>query len=449
MGRGKRARRRRAVVVPLYDHLCDGWNDGGRANVVAIISEGECTQEGPDGGKITLSTDWSVNPQEDYEYGEHYWYSSKYVTLTDPLDDDSDDDEILDGPEFLYLWRNAENGPFNDSDTNLAYHNSCYDINQRDSDQDGLTDGEENWNHDDVMDRQLVGYYYGDADFMELLYKRQEKDFVSGSTAKDNTFWFQNDNLWPSETNWMVNEPWNERLEDGTTTFSIRWESKLKIHYNVAGNYTFDIVGSNDNRTIYINDSEITEGIVYYLDTGIHDLKVEYRGSDYRDAFIHIKWKFESESLEEIPLDNLTYYSEADPKNWDCDNDTLLDGAEPKWQSDTDFEPPAWSDFLINVWDTDSNNNKIYGDYIRQYVVFRTNATYNNETDTLDYGSGTWIAVDWDGYANLSNDDTELDLYIYDYIETTNPNPIPATTIEIYLNGVNQTVKTPNKQSIF
>ena len=149
-------------------------------------------------------TNWNVNPSEDYEYGEHYLYSGNYITLTDPTDDDSDDDGILDGPEFLYLWRYDSDGPFANSDSSLSYKDTNYDINQKDSDMDGLADGEENWNFDDIMDYSLVGYYYSDSSFLEPLYvmneSRTDFNFTQG---------------------WLSGVPWENKDGDGMAVFYI------------------------------------------------------------------------------------------------------------------------------------------------------------------------------------------------------------------------------------
>ena len=225
---------------------------------------------------------------------------------------------------------------------------------------------------------------------------------------------------------------------------------------NWCGNYTFEIEASD---TVDFNISG--PNMTYYGSTGKHvslndsvyNFTVKLKGADYSKAWIKITFKYSNTELEgteslDLNIKNLTYLTEPNPMDWDSDNDGLLDYGEPEWKTDTDYSPSLWADHKINVYDWDSNFNNA-GDYDGVFVVFRTNANDSEGDGMLNYGPGTWIAVDHDGYTNLENFDT-FNLYVYEYIENvTCPYPIPSTVIDVDYNGDIKTVKTPNKQSVY
>jgi beta propeller repeat protein len=437
------------------DYLCDGWNDGGRANVVAVITSGQGIIDGPDGWTVNDdNTPWSTTlPLEDYEYGEYYYLSAGPPNtlhyLTFPNDPDSDDDNIVDGAEYLYLWRHATDGPFQDSDSDQTIKKSTLDIRQKDSDMDGLTDGEENWNCDDLDDFTLVGYYYGDTEFSELLYYKEETE---------TNFEF---------SNFMTGRPWSYQDDKN---FSIIWEGKFKVinnpgtnnqkgdyifttsNYGLLTNVTFNISGPN--MTYYGNSHKHVS-----LNHSAYDFTVTYKGSDYSSAQIKIEYEFREDGESEydpkvtLDVDRVTWRVEPNPMDWDTENDGLLDGAEPKWKSDSDYDYNYWCDLLTNVYDPDSNqDNPAYpDDYFQIYVVFRTNAEDIDNDTYLDYNSNSWIVTDCDGEADLDSNSTLIDdMYIYTWVaNVTNPSPIPSETIDITYGGKNKIVKTPDKRSVY
>ncbi|MEE9506561.1 MAG: kelch repeat-containing protein, partial [Thermoplasmata archaeon] len=93
------------------------------------------------------------------------------------------------------------------------------------------------------------------------------------------------------------------------------------------------------------------------------------------------------------------------PINIDSDDDGIPDGAEPKWDEDTD------NDGYIDSMDSDSDDDLVL-DYQEVRVRFRTNA------DNEEFGNDTWIAIE----LNLSNEKYKLVGYWYHYYSGSGPS---------------------------
>jgi len=113
------------------DGLVDGYLDGGEGTFVwAAIASGELSKAAPD-WNVPGSGEWGENDIKTA-------IPAKNLTLL-RLTQDSDGDKVPDGVEFMYLWI-LKHDPFHNSDGTGEV-----DIFQADSDSDGLTDGQENW----------------------------------------------------------------------------------------------------------------------------------------------------------------------------------------------------------------------------------------------------------------------------------------------------------------
>jgi beta propeller repeat protein len=116
------------------DYLCDGWNDGGGSSGLLdnIKNDGEYGEDFDGDG----SNEGTLN----------------IVSEPNPLKRDSDKDGIIDGIEYGYL-KNLNKVP----ETQQSDNDGTVDLQDRDSDADGLNDGEENINLDDELNTDGSG----------------------------------------------------------------------------------------------------------------------------------------------------------------------------------------------------------------------------------------------------------------------------------------------------
>jgi hypothetical protein len=166
------------------DLLIDGYLGSG---FDAVLGGEDKNNDGLIGGDSDFDGIWNTNTET--------W------TETSPLIRDTDKDNIMDGMEYYYINLGDQQTQYSNSDASFAGGDTLIDLLDKDSDADGLEDGEENWNNDTVLNviriedwRGIYEYYIEsdptnpDCDDDDLLDGAETEGFVNSDEVVPKDF---------------------------------------------------------------------------------------------------------------------------------------------------------------------------------------------------------------------------------------------------------------------
>ncbi len=435
----------------------DGHFDSGETCPVDRDTDDDCL---PDGWNDTnRDGKWDIGEED----GEDLNHDGVYLPglHPDPTNPDTDGDGVLDGIEYEYVV-NLTNDRLRDSDGD-----GYIDLVDYDSDNDGLSDGEENINRDIYINefKNLTlnkaddfpeihsgcwGKYSDLADPPTYVNVSQQKDHVINYT------WSDGDNGFIEADPFVVlysGYIFANRSSDSTDYYSVNitYQNMKTLKFR-WGSPTWQISKSSpsdpaDDSVEWKYDNSSPDH--KFQDTGYIFFELEFRNKlASTQTQITLNWSYGSGGFNALTIESMVctggnlsedyiYNIETNATDPDSDDDGLLDGAEADRWSDTD------GDGFINAWDQDSNDgianpdktNRIDNsstpgtsddDYYEVFVVFRRDA---DSGTFMEYGTNTWLATDPE-----TKDSANFNIYIdnlvlrkYTYSSTCTVGQLPGT----------------------
>ncbi|MBY8985079.1 MAG: PKD domain-containing protein [Candidatus Lokiarchaeota archaeon] len=406
----------------------------------------------PDTDGDGLSDGWNIGT-----------FSGEFSIGTNPLINDTDSDNLLDGFEFfgwnhtIYTGQGKQivkytSSPLmKDTDNDLLddYEEYIYKTNPRraDTDNDGLTDfleiykyGSDPTNPDCDNDRLLDGMEFK----IGTLYNNSDTD---GDTIKDGDEYFG----WAFITNPLLKDSDNDYLADNEETVNFNYEidGRKEVSAPVILNFakrnvekaasaginfllTYGEEVSNDLLSdIKIQIFKLDSELILYEDTietdnteryfsrtiDIKDI-IENSGQTYFGYYI-LKVTYLDDNHGELSLErySINVIRYLDPNDNDFDNDGIMDGVESRLYAQG-YETTMFDDLVNITADTDTNTYDYYqfeisdiGKITDADVYF---SIYSNET------------LNGDGWVNVRVIQKEIDIRIPNIIIYSSNNSFSA-----------------------
>ena len=382
------------------------------------------------GSTVTLSSDKSGqnftlhDPTIDSDNDDSTDYYEHYVSLTDPYDSDTDDDEMPDGWEINNnlnpLLANAIADPDFDFLSNLGEYQHGSDPYDRDSDDDGLTDGEEvntynsspidtDTDDDGISDYDEVTTHGTDPtlsdtdedgvnDGIELGAGTDPLDRLSFPTdifagivtydgPQTGAIYVAasvSSNAWQSPYYTTIANP-KEYLVEGVPTLNHYWAKAYCDSNSNFSNDFWEAKGVYELNSVYVTDD-------------ISGIDIELTDPDTDDDSISDWWEIEnftngveiigSDDPDSDGLDNLgEWQHKTDPNKSDSDADGLTDGVEVNTHNTDPNNSDSDNDGLtdeaeVNTHNTDPKNPDSDADGLTDGAEVNTHSTDPKNADS-------------------------------------------------------------------
>jgi beta propeller repeat protein len=439
------------------DGLIDGYGENNDGD--AILEEGETNPMDIDTDDDGLWDGQTISYNGILYLGELSYY-------TESRNNDSDYDDILDGTEIglIYNVSDTSNDTIFDDNEALQLHpyvkgtNSSIFVsdldpqnvtnpNNDDSDDDGLKDGvedenqngyfENNYNETDPLnkDTDYDGFKDGDEDIdKDGIFEPQNNETNPNDADSDDDGIKDNEEiLWnldsdeDGQINAIDDDSDNDGILDGVE-IGIITENKVSGGYGYNG--TADSYSGDNDPTTTTNpikrDSDYDNLPDGWVDGWSYDWDYGWGIYNSNDS---ARQKWEGEDLDcdgKIETTGGTYGNETDNDNWDTDSDRILDNIEAFFGLDPNYKPDAEEDLdndnLTNLYEYLRGTNK--GDFDIDFDNDE-NINFNDTNDDNDafpteyevyyglnpYGNDEYKDFDGDGLTN-----------IYEYNESLDPS---------------------------